>query len=132
LVLVLPGIALSHPGKTDRYGGHKCLRKCEDWGLVFDEYHLHDKEGRPVRVAQKREVQPEPAAPAERAAEASSSPQDDGQAQQQPQEQDVISRYITVTQEESIVPRSPLVFVLLVLLALLLILRLGNGRREKK
>ena len=53
LVLIFPVLAWSHPGKTDSVGGHKCYKDCEKWELVFGEYHLHDKDGKPIRVAKR-------------------------------------------------------------------------------
>lgn len=44
----------AHPGKTDRYGGHQCYKECAEWDLYYAEYHLHDKEGKAVRVAKKK------------------------------------------------------------------------------
>jgi hypothetical protein len=49
-LFIIPVHALSHPGKTDRYGAHQCLKGCEEWGLLYGEYHTHDKEGKPVRI----------------------------------------------------------------------------------
>lgn len=54
VVFLLPLAAWGHPGKTDRHGGHKCLKGCEEWNLYYAEYHLHDKDGRPVRVNRKK------------------------------------------------------------------------------
>ena len=53
-VFLLPLTALGHPGKTDRHGGHKCLKGCEEWNLYYSEYHLHDKDGRAIRVNRKK------------------------------------------------------------------------------
>jgi len=53
--LIAPS-ADGHPGKTDRYGGHRCLKQCEEWDLYYAEYHLHDKNGKPIRVAAKKKV----------------------------------------------------------------------------
>jgi hypothetical protein len=53
VICALPVLAWSHPGKTDAVGGHKCYKDCEKWELLFGEYHLHDKDGRPIRVAKK-------------------------------------------------------------------------------
>jgi hypothetical protein len=53
LLFILPVLAWSHPGKTDSVGGHKCYKGCEKWELLFGEYHLHDKDGKPIRVAKK-------------------------------------------------------------------------------
>ena len=52
-VFLLPITVLGHPGKTDRHGGHKCLKGCEVWNLYYAEYHLHDKDGRAIRVKRK-------------------------------------------------------------------------------
>ncbi len=49
LVIAYPSLALSHPGKTDRRGGHKCWKDCSEWQLDYGEYHLHDKDFRPIR-----------------------------------------------------------------------------------
>lgn len=54
ILCIFPSAGHSHPGKTDLYGGHKCFKKCENWGLLYDEYHLHDKDGKPIRVAKKK------------------------------------------------------------------------------
>ena len=51
IFIALP--ASAHPGKTDRYGGHKCYKECAEWDLYYAEYHLHDKDGRPVKVARR-------------------------------------------------------------------------------
>ena len=55
LIFLQPMMSYAHPGKTDRYGGHKCLRGCDEWGLFYKEYHLHDKDGRPIRVKSNKE-----------------------------------------------------------------------------
>ena len=64
LVLVIALPASAHPGKTDRYGGHKCHKECAEWDLYYAEYHLHDKDGRPVKVARKKQARSNPAAAA--------------------------------------------------------------------
>ena len=51
VVIALPVTA--HPGKTDRDGGHKCYKECAEWDLYYNEYHLHDKHGRPIKVVKK-------------------------------------------------------------------------------
>jgi hypothetical protein len=48
--VLLPSIALGHPGKTDRWGGHRCWRGCADWKLDYGEYHFHDKDLMPIRL----------------------------------------------------------------------------------
>lgn len=54
LLCVVPMAAFAHLGKTDGYGGHKCIKSCEEWKLYYAEYHLHDKDGKPIRVARKQ------------------------------------------------------------------------------
>ena len=45
--------AYAHPGKTDYRGGHKCWKNCSEWKLRYGEYHLHDKDWRPIRLDKK-------------------------------------------------------------------------------
>lgn len=49
MLFCVPYSVPAHPGKTDRYGGHRCLKDCEQWKLYFKEYHLHYKDGTPIR-----------------------------------------------------------------------------------
>jgi hypothetical protein len=49
-LILCPSIVLSHPGKTDRRGGHKCWKDCYEWELAYGEYHFHDKDFRPIRL----------------------------------------------------------------------------------
>jgi hypothetical protein len=49
ILVLLPSAVLSHPGKTDRRGGHKCWKGCAEWNLEYKEYHLHDEYFRPVK-----------------------------------------------------------------------------------
>ena len=37
-------------GKTDYRGGHKCWKNCSEWELRYGEYHLHDKDWKPIRL----------------------------------------------------------------------------------
>lgn len=62
LILLVALPAFAHPGKTDRYGGHKCYKECAEWDLYYAEYHLHDKDGRTVRVVKKKPVRSVPTA----------------------------------------------------------------------
>lgn len=57
LLVIFSSIAHSHPGKTDKSGGHKCWKDCYEWDLDYGEYHLHDKDFRPIRLG--RETSPE-------------------------------------------------------------------------
>ena len=52
LLLLCPAIVLSHPGKTDKRGGHRCWKDCAQWQLDYGEYHLHDKDFRPIRLVE--------------------------------------------------------------------------------
>lgn len=124
IACLAPLTAFSHPGKTDRYGGHQCLKGCEDWGLFFKEYHLHDKDGKPVRVSRKKRVLPADG-PRDEAIE--TAPAEKEPAAEQKIE--TVTRYVTVVREESVVTPDPLLFVVLALLLLLLILRTGRSRR---
>jgi hypothetical protein len=54
LVLCAAILAHAHPGKTDQHGGHKCYKECAEWDLFYAEYHLHDKDGRPVKAVKKK------------------------------------------------------------------------------
>jgi hypothetical protein len=54
LVTVVAFPAAAHPGKTDYVGGHRCLKECAEWDLYYNEYHLHDKNGKTVKVAGKK------------------------------------------------------------------------------
>ena len=50
LILLFPLTAFSHPGRTDKRGGHRCWKDCGAWGLNYREYHLHDKNWKPIRL----------------------------------------------------------------------------------
>jgi len=52
-ILFFPSLVLSHPGKTDRQGGHACRKDCSEWDLYSGEYHLHDENYQPVRTEEK-------------------------------------------------------------------------------
>ncbi len=123
IVCAIPASALAHPGKTDKYGGHKCYRGCEDWKLLYAEYHLHDKDGRPIRVSKKtaKSKAPKPEY---------SEPQS-GPVEQPKQETVTITKYVTVVREESVFTSNPLLFILLALLFLLLILRLSRRKETE-
>lgn len=134
LLLILlcscPLISEGHPGKTDRYGGHKCMRGCEKWGLFYEEYHFHDKDGNPIRVKKSKQVK-EPEFPAaavleSRSSETYSLPTDG------PKTEAVTTtyRYVTTVYEENVFLSNPLLYMLLLLLLLLLILRMNRKREE--
>lgn len=56
LLLGIPLVAAAHPGKTDYRGGHRCMKGCEAWELWYREYHLHDKDWRPIRLSTSKPV----------------------------------------------------------------------------
>ncbi|MFP4309853.1 MAG: YHYH domain-containing protein [Desulfococcaceae bacterium] len=41
LILLVPAVAMAHPGGLDEDGGHRCLTNCERYGLEAGEYHYH-------------------------------------------------------------------------------------------
>ena len=125
VLCAVPVTAFSHPGKTDLYGGHKCLKDCEEWGLFYAEYHLHDKDGRSVRLGRKKRT-PEVSRPKIRTAATTTvlpAPLVTSQTV-------TVYRHVTSVLSEDILSSNPLLFVLLILLLLLLILRLNRRREE--
>ena len=122
LIFISPVVALAHPGKTDSVGGHKCYKGCEKWELLFGEYHLHDKYGKPIRVAKKvkkerRIVAEPPIAPV----------QEEKVETPQPVQAAIPLPVQAVQPEKSLLP-SPLILLLLALLLLLLLIK----RRERE
>jgi len=53
LFLLSSSGSLAHPGKTDYQDAHRCLKNCGEWDLGYGEYHLHDKDRNPIRIASK-------------------------------------------------------------------------------
>jgi hypothetical protein len=51
--ILYPSEVLSHHGRTDRHGGHKCRKDCAEWHLNVGEYHLHDENGNPIRIGKQ-------------------------------------------------------------------------------
>lgn len=41
LFLLVPAVAMAHPGGLDEDGGHRCRSNCERHGLEPGEYHYH-------------------------------------------------------------------------------------------
>jgi hypothetical protein len=58
LLVLCPSVVLSHPGKTDKRGGHRCWKGCAQWQLDYGEYHLHDKDFMPIRLEKTGNVTP--------------------------------------------------------------------------
>ena len=124
---VWPLTVAAHPGKTDKYGGHMCLKGCEEWKLFYKEYHLHDKDGRPIRVNKSRKGK----APAPVMSEPVSLPAETVVQAAQPATAVVTTHhYVTNVYEENIFSSNPLLYLLLVLLLFLLILRMNSKREE--
>jgi competence protein ComEC len=128
LAVFLPLMAEGHPGKTDRSGGHKCLKGCEEWGLFYKEYHLHDKDGKPIRIGRKNPKDPKNPVALESAATPTVVASPDGPRT----DTAVVHRYVTTVYEENIIASNPLVWVLLFLLLLLLVLRRNRAEPRKR
>jgi len=124
------GVAQGHPGKTDHYGGHRCLSGCAGWGLFYEEYHLHDKDGNPIRVAKKKNKTSGKAAPLSSSAGAVT--QDAIVTETTKTVVVTTYRYISNVYEENLFQSNPLLYVLLMLLMLLLIVRMGRKREERR
>jgi hypothetical protein len=129
LICIQPVISYAHPGKTDRYGGHKCLRGCEEWGLLYQEYHLHDKDGRPIRVKLNKTV--EESGTGAMVEQVSKPTETVVQVDKPKIEVVTTTRYITNVYEEDLFLSNPYHIILLILLLLLLILRLTQKRKER-
>jgi H+/gluconate symporter-like permease len=126
VLCIIPAGAFSHPGKTDWRGGHKCIKDCEEWGLFYAEYHLHDKDWKPIHIGRKKGT-PEPgatmSAPTETVVPATVVSL---------QTQTVtVNRYITNVYEENLFHSNPFIYILLILLVLLLVLRMNRKREER-
>ena len=122
LAFLAPLSAPAHPGMTDRYDGHKCFKKCEDWNILYAEYHLHDKDRKPVRIAKKKKQVPqeetgEGMVPVEPAAPPQAAPVE-------------VVRQVIVVREQGVAGIDPFMLVLLVLLFLWLILRMNRRKEE--
>jgi hypothetical protein len=125
LIFIFPGLTWSHPGKTDYAGGHKCYKGCEKWELIFSEYHLHDKDGKPIRVAKKvkkkRPVAAKlPVAPV---------PEEKVETPQPIQAAAIPLPVQAVQQERSFLPNTLMLLLLALLLLLLLIKRRARERQ---
>ncbi len=124
VLCLIPFTVFAHPGKTDRHGGHKCIKGCEEWGLYYEEYHLHDKYGKPIRIASEMDkVRP---------AAVSSTPPG-AVAGPAPVTTQTVTVYRTVAEvrEAYIFPSNPLLWVLIILLLLFLILRRTRQQPQK-
>ena len=126
VLCAVPVTAFSHPGKTDRHGGHKCIKGCEEWGLYYAEYHLHDKYGKPIHIGnRKKAVAPAPVVQSAVTETIVTLPPVTVATQTV-----TVYRTVTTVQEEDIIASNPLLWTILVLLLLLLIL-LRNRKKEE-
>jgi hypothetical protein len=127
LLLILcawPVTASAHPGKTDKYGGHMCLKGCEEWKLFYKEYHLHDKYGKPIRMGRKKAAAaPQNAEPLSAAAATVVAEPMSAAVQTV-----TVYRSVTTVYEEDVFSSNPLLWAVLVLLLFLLLLR--RNRKE--
>lgn len=129
LIFLQPVMSYAHPGKTDRYGGHTCLRGCDEWGLFYKEYHLHDKEGRPIRVKSNKAVKESGVGAV---VEQVSEPTKTIVQVAKPITEVVTTyRYVTNVYEENVILSHPLIAVLLILLLMLLLLKM-NREKDKQ
>ncbi len=124
VLCVVPFAVSAHPGKTDRHGGHKCIKGCEEWGLFYAEYHLHDKYGKPIRIRSEMDKVRPPEVHSTHTGTV---------AGPDPVTTQTVTVYRTVTEvhEENIFPSNPLLWVLIILLLLFLILRRTRSQSEK-
>jgi hypothetical protein len=126
LIFIFPGLAWSHPGKTDYVGGHKCYRGCEKWELLFSEYHLHDKYGKPIRVVKKVKKKQRIAA------EPSVAPVLEEKVETpQPMQAAAILLPVQAVQPEKSLTTNPLLLLLLALLLLLLLVKRRARERHE-
>ncbi|HEY6010310.1 MAG TPA: hypothetical protein VIX18_02475 [Nitrospirota bacterium] len=132
IIALLVTVSYGHPGKTNRHGGHKCIKGCEEWGLFYDEYHLHDKDGKPIRIGKSKKQKMPPAADLSTVETNTVAPE--------PIATEVTKtvvvttyRHVTNVYEEDLFGSNPLIYVLVILLLLLLIIRMNrNKEREMK
>lgn len=136
LILLLPLTALPHPGRTDKRGGHKCWKNCSSWGLDYAEYHLHDKNWKPIRLdkngnpmmpllqEQKEEIPTASKLPEQVEPPVPSKPL--GQTQQKTSPQ----RTLFEVEESSVINPFLLILLALLLIALLLLRRMRKDRES--
>ena len=131
VILLHASIAMSHPGKTDRHGGHKCWKGCAEWELTYGEYHLHDKDFRPIRIS--RQGDPPVPAPSEVQAPVNTETPNGSWVSSDvrgPAETVTVRRQVVNVYEENIFPFDPVYLLLAAALLLLLLLILKWKRRK--
>ncbi len=136
----------AHPGKTNKIGGHKCWKNCSEWELRYGEYHLHDKDWKPIKVdkkgnpvvqirpesmqIRKNADQSEPEKPSEQTLETASSEQIDTEIKQPANPTINENSYSKTAYENDILPFN--IILLLVLAVLLLILLIFIKKKRGK
>ncbi len=138
-VIVLAGgsVVWAHPGKTDKWGGHKCWKECGSWELEVGEYHLHDKDFNPLRVRSRSVAKENPPAPAsgepeyaEDRKESLEKPADSAEPRKKPGTI-VVKRYDYIrVYDEEIIPTNSLLLALAAVFLLLLLLVIRIRRRR--
>jgi len=118
----------AHPGKTDFRGGHQCLKGCREWGLFHKEYHLHDKDWKPIRISANKKAPRAPAPDLISAPPATSLTETPITSQVTKTVTEY--RYILTPSEANTLFVNPLLWALIVLLLLLLILRRKAGAEK--
>jgi hypothetical protein len=145
LIFLMPFSAMAHPGKTDYRGGHQCWKNCGEWELTRGEYHLHDKEGKPIRLDQKGDImkteQPKGVPipekrflledPSERASGPLTGVKENSGGKMPDQHVIVEKHHATTFYEESILPLSSILLLLLAFLMLILLILLKK-KKEKE
>lgn len=128
VIAILPLAAQGHPGKTDHHGGHACVKGCEEWGLYYKEYHLHDKDGKPIRVAKKDKAGIAAAVlmPEQISVATETTAQTTTVAEQKAGPAPV--RTAAPVDDESCLLQHPLIYAVLILLVVLLVVRMNRKR----
>jgi hypothetical protein len=126
LIFISPVLVWSHPGKTDSIGGHKCYQGCGKWELLFGEYHTHDKDGKPIRVAKKtrkkRHITERPSVVLVH--------EEKVEASQPTMTAAAIALPVRIVQPEEDLSISPFMLILLALFLLLLLIRRRTRERQ--
>lgn len=147
VILLFPLSVYAHPGKTDYRGGHKCRKSCSEWELQYGEYHLHDKDWKPIRLDKKgipiKPIEPELPEPRKQDLPAVPAGQTEVKAFTEEKVREVpktdkkvineINEYnrIVTVYEEGILPFN-LMSLLIMLLALMIILIFLRRKRKKQ
>ena len=144
VILLFSVCAYAHPGKTDYRGGHKCWKNCSEWELRYGEYHLHDKDWKPIRLDKNGNpikpihLMPEPESPkqslsiepAEQTQVVATTEEKIGEVQKPDIKTVNEHNYNMTIYEESILPFNIILLLILVLLLLIALIFIRK-KREK-